>query len=154
MEQLSRRQLLLRGGLVAGGLALPASAWSAPPSLPMTVFHDPGCSCCMKWVEAMRSAGFTAVARKTADMAAVKLRLRVPGELASCHTSLVGTLVVEGHVPAEPIRRLIARRPAGIIGIAAPGMPRGSPGMEMPDGSVDPLNLTIFTATGAMRAFA
>lgn len=87
-------------------------------------------------------------------MTAVKRRLKVPEGLASCHTTLVGGMVVEGHVPAAAITRLLARRPRGVIGISAPGMPRGSPGMEMPDGSKDPLNLTLFDAGGRTRPFA
>lgn len=120
----------------------------------MVTYHDPGCGCCLKWVEAMRRAGFAVTVRESSDMAAVKQRLKVPAGLASCHTTIVGGLVVEGHVPADAIRRLVARRPAGVIGISAPGMPRGSPGMEMADGSRDPLNLTLFAANGRTRPFA
>ncbi|GAA4023847.1 hypothetical protein GCM10022280_25790 [Sphingomonas swuensis] len=119
----------------------------------MTTFRDPGCGCCHKWAAAMRKAGFTVNVRD-ADMGAVKQRLKVPEALASCHTTVVGGLVVEGHVPAAAIQRLLAARPKGVIGIAAPGMPRGSPGMEMPDGSRDPLNLTLFDAAGRSRPFA
>jgi hypothetical protein len=120
----------------------------------MVTWRDPGCGCCLKWVEAMQRAGFKVTVRETSDMAAVKRRLKVPDALASCHTTLVGGLVVEGHVPAGAISRLLARRPKGVIGLSAPGMPRGSPGMEMPDGSRDPLNLTLFDAAGRTRPFA
>ena len=108
----------------------------------------------MKWVEAMRRAGFAVTVRESGDMAAVKARLKVPDAVWSCHTTQVAGLVVEGHVPAQAIRTLLKRRPAGVIGIAAPGMPRGSPGMEMADGSKDPLNLTLFGAGGQTRPFA
>lgn len=148
---LNRRQLL---GLAATGIALtaaPALA-AAPPA--MTTWRSPTCGCCMKWVDAMRRAGFAVTVRETDDMAAVKNRLKVPGSVYSCHTTLVGGLVVEGHVPADTIRKLLARRPSGVIGIAAPGMPRGSPGMETADGSKDPLNLTLFTAAGKTRPYA
>jgi hypothetical protein len=147
---LNRRQLL---GLTATGaavLAVPAFA-AAPPA--MTTWRDPGCGCCTKWVDAMRKAGFAVTMRETSDMATVKSRLKVPASVQSCHTTVVGGLVVEGHVPAAVIRTLLARRPKGVLGIAAPGMPRGSPGMEMPDGSKDPLNLTLFDAVGNTRAF-
>lgn len=142
---LDRRHFL---GLTATGLAVtaaPALA-AAPPA--MTTWRDPGCGCCIKWVEAMRAAGFVVTVRETGDMNAVKARLKVPAALHSCHTTLVGGLVVEGHVPAGAVKALLRRKPAGVIGISAPGMPRGSPGMEMPDGSKDPLNLTLFSATG------
>jgi hypothetical protein len=138
----------------ASGLVLLSSTPSFAARRPaMMTWHNPGCGCCHKWADAMRSAGFTVTVRD-ADMSAVKKRLKVPDALASCHTTMVGGLVVEGHVPAAAITRLLARRPKGVIGIAAPGMPRGSPGMEMPDGSRDPLNLTLFDAAGGSRPFA
>jgi hypothetical protein len=148
----SRRHFLRAAAM--SGLALAAAPAFAAPRPAMITYHDPGCGCCLKWVEAMRRAGFAVTVRQSSDMAAVKRRLKVPDPLASCHTTLVGGLVVEGHVPAEAIRRLLVRRPAGVIGLSAPGMPRGSPGMEMPDGSRDPLNLTLFDAKGRTRPFA
>lgn len=148
---LNRRHLL---ALTATGLAIVAAPVlaAAPPA--MTTWRDPGCGCCLKWVEAMRRAGFAVTVRETTDMAAVKARLKVPAALLSCHTTLVGGLVVEGHVPAEAVRSLLKARPAGVIGIAAPGMPRGSPGMEIADGSKDPLNLTLFNAAGKIARYA
>jgi hypothetical protein len=154
MTQFSRRTFLGSGGGLAGVLLVGAGAALAAPRPSITTFHDPGCGCCLKWVEAMRRAGFAVSVRQSPDMAAVKKRLKVPDMLASCHTSLVGGLVVEGHVPAAAIRRLLASRPKGVIGVSAPGMPRGSPGMEMPDGSRDPLNLTLFDASGRTRPLA
>ena len=145
---LTRRHLL---GLTATGLALAAAPALAAKSPAMVTWRDPGCGCCTKWVDAMRKAGFAVTMRESQDMAAIKSRLKVPSSVASCHTTQVGGLVVEGHVPADAIRTLLARRPAGVIGIAAPGMPRGSPGMEMADGSKDPLNLTLFNAAGKTR---
>nr|WP_314445944.1 DUF411 domain-containing protein [uncultured Sphingomonas sp.] len=147
---LHRRQFL---GLTATGLALAAAPALAAPGPAMVTWRSPTCGCCIKWVEAMRKAGFAVTVRETNDMAAVKQRLKVPDAAASCHTTLVGGLVVEGHVPADAVRTLLARRPKGVIGIAAPGMPRGSPGMEMADGSKDPLNLTLFDAAGNTRRF-
>lgn len=149
---LSRRHFMRSAA--ASGLLLAAGPVLATPPRAMTTWHDPGCGCCLKWVDAMRRAGFQVTVRQTSDMLEVKRRLKVPDALASCHTTLIGGLVVEGHVPAAPIRTLLARRPRGVIGLAAPGMPRGSPGMEMPDGSKDPLNLTLFDAAGRMRPFA
>lgn len=147
----NRRQLL---GMTAGGLALagPPAFAAAPPA--MVTWRDPGCGCCIKWVEAMRRAGFVVTVRETQDIAAVKKRLKVPDALASCHTTLASGLVVEGHVPAAAIRALLTRKPKGVIGISAPGMPRGSPGMEVPGGAKDPLNLTLFDAAGRTRAYA
>jgi hypothetical protein len=152
MDPLIERRAFLR---TAAGTAvlLGAAPALAAPRTTISTFHDPGCGCCLKWADAMRKAGFAVTVRE-ADMRAVKQRLKVPQALASCHTTVVGGLVVEGHVPAPAIRRLLASRPRGVIGIAAPGMPRGSPGMEMPDGSRDPLNLTLFDAAGRSRPFA
>lgn len=149
---LSRRHFVRSAA--AGGVLLAAVPVLAAAKPAMVTWHDPGCGCCHRWADAMRRAGFTVTVRDTSDMAAVKKRLKVPEALASCHTTLVGGLVVEGHVPASAITRLLARRPKGIVGISAPGMPRGSPGMEMPDGSRDPLNLTLFDAAGKSRPFA
>jgi hypothetical protein len=149
---LSRRQFARAAA--SGVLLLTAGPALAAAKPAMVTWRDPGCGCCLKWVEAMQRAGFKVTVRETSDMAAVKRRLKVPDALASCHTTLVGGLVVEGHVPAGAISRLLARRPKGVIGLSAPGMPRGSPGMEMPDGSRDPLNLTLFDAAGRTRPFA
>jgi hypothetical protein len=150
-HELNRRRFLAACAVVGGAAAVPALAATKPA---MTTWRDPGCGCCLKWVEAMRRAGFTVTVRHSADMMAVKQRLKVPEALASCHTTTVGGLVIEGHVPAAAINRLLARRPKGVVGLSAPGMPRGSPGMEMPDGSKDPLNLTLFDAAGRTRPFA
>jgi hypothetical protein len=147
---LNRRQLL---GLTATGIAIAAAPALAAAPTPMTTYRSRTCGCCMKWVDAMRRAGFAVTVRESNDMAAVKQRLKVPEAVYSCHTTVVGGLVVEGHVPAQAVRTLLARKPKGVIGISAPGMPRGSPGMETADGAKDPLNLTLFDAAGKTRRF-
>lgn len=120
----------------------------------MTVYRDPGCGCCEQWVERARTAGYRVVVTDSADMPAIKRKLGVPAKLASCHTTTVGAYVVEGHVPLEAVRRLVERRPAGIRGIAVPGMPRGSPGMEMPDGTADAFSVMAFDTAGRISVFA
>lgn len=125
-----RRTLLAAGGgillaAVAGRAALGAEI-VAPV---VTVHKDPSCGCCDGWVAHLRLAGFRATVAEGSDVYAVKYRLGVPEELASCHTATVGGYTIEGHVPAHAIRRLLAERPA-ISGLAVPGMPTGSPGME------------------------
>ena len=147
---LNRRQML---GLTATTVALTAAPALAAAPTAMTTYRSPTCGCCMKWVDAMRRAGFAVTVRESDDMAAVKQRLKVPEAVYSCHTTVVGGLVVEGHVPAQAVRTLLARRPKGVIGISAPGMPRGSPGLETADGSKDPLNLTFFNAAGKTHRF-
>lgn len=85
---------------------------------------------------------------------AVKTRLRVPVALASCHTSEIAGYVVEGHVPPSDVMRLLAEHPKGIIGLAVPGMPAGSPGMEVPDSRRDPYFVLVFTGTRKSRVFS
>ncbi|WP_072395613.1 DUF411 domain-containing protein [Hyphomicrobium sp. CS1GBMeth3] len=96
---------------------------------PMMVFRDPNCACCHYWVEHLQAHGFTVTVHEAPNMKAVKTRLGVPAELGSCHTGEIGDYVIEGHVPAVAIQRLLAEKPKG-RGLAVPGMPIGSPGME------------------------
>jgi hypothetical protein len=115
----------------------PAQAAAAPgePSnaeLPVVyVYKTPTCGCCADWVTHIEQAGFRAEVQDLNDLRMIKERAGVPHQLESCHTSLVGDYVVEGHVPASTMRRMLLERPA-IAGIAVPGMPMGSPGMEGP----------------------
>lgn len=96
----------------------------------MTVYHDPQCGCCGKWVEHMQANGFEVEQVPTSDMNRVKQELGVPRELPSCHTAVVGDYVIEGHVPAGDVQRLLSEQPDA-RGLSVPGMPLGSPGMEV-----------------------
>ena len=102
---------------------------SAAHAATMTVYKSPSCGCCAKWVEHVEKHGHKVKVIPTEEMAAVKLRLKVPDALRSCHTTVVGGYVVEGHVPAADIKRLLAQKPRA-RGLAVAGMPMGSPGME------------------------
>lgn len=124
-----------------------------PGPTAMTVFKDPSCGCCSAWAAIARQAGYEVTEQDRSDMAQVKARLGVPDELASCHTALVGGYVIEGHVPMADIQRLLRQRPAALRGLAVPGMPRGSPGMEMPDGSADPFEVVAFDRAGKSRPY-
>jgi hypothetical protein len=95
----------------------------------VTVYRSPTCGCCEDWAEHLRANGFTVVVKDVEDMGEVKRRFSVPAPLQSCHTAMVDGYAVEGHVPASDIRRLLAERPKA-TGLAVPGMPIGSPGME------------------------
>lgn len=153
-----RRWLHLAGAFglagATGGLAAACSAAVAKP-VPMTVHKDPSCGCCTAWADRMRATDrFVARLVDEPDMAAVKARLRVPPELASCHTTEVAGYAIEGHVPAADIERLLAEKPAGVIGLAVPGMPAGSPGMETPDGRRDVYEVLAFRADGRAFVFA
>lgn len=165
---LSRRGTLA-GGLVLGGFLLVGCSpsggrsadggnVSADPAAStrkaaMTVYRDPSCGCCEAWATIAEQAGYQVSLLDDADMTAVKQRLGVPPQLASCHTTLVDGLVVEGHVPLDQVDRLLRERPAGIAGIAVPGMPLGSPGMEVPDGSVQPYQVIAFKRSGETSVY-
>ena len=128
-----------------------AAAESKPVSI--TVYKDPSCGCCTKWVTHLASNGFKPIARDRSDMDALKDSLGVPSALRSCHTAVLGKFVIEGHVPAADVKRLIASAPKGVLGLAVPGMPSGSPGMEVP-GQADRYDVVAFTAGGKTRVFA
>ncbi len=111
---------------MAAAMLLPASSWAAGAAI--TVHKDPNCGCCSGWVDHLQASGYAAKVIETADIDAVKKRLGVPADLAACHTAEVGGYIVEGHVPARAIAKLLAERPSA-KGLAVPGMPAGSPGM-------------------------
>lgn len=118
----------------------------------MTVYKSPSCGCCGKWVEHVERHGFKVTTVPTADMMAVKKKLGVPEALASCHTTKVGNYVVEGHVPAADIKRLLATKPK-VRGIAVAGMPMGSPGMEHGNHR-EPYATMSFDPSGKAKVFA
>ena len=131
--------------LLAAGTAAQAATY--------TMYRDPSCGCCVEWAEHVRE-GMAAEVITTdhPDMASLKDELGVPEALRSCHTMEVGGYVIEGHVPAADIARLLEERPAGVRGLAVPGMPVGSPGMEM-GGRTQPYQVVAF-GDGGMRVFA
>ena len=125
-----------------------------PAALPLVVVHkSASCGCCHLWVDHMRKAGFTVEVRDTDDLNTVKERVGVPLGKGSCHTAEVDGYFIEGQVPAADVKRLLAMRPAA-KGLVLPGMPAGSPGMEMPDGRVDPYTVELVGRDGNTRTFA
>lgn len=127
---------------------LPTWRAFAAATLPKVVVHkDPNCGCCGAWVEHLRQAGFTVDVVETSAINRVKARLGVPNDLASCHTAEIDGYIVEGHVPAASIKRLLDERPAA-KGLAVPGMPIGSPGMEVPDTPPDEYTVMLFGPSG------
>ncbi|MBK9978146.1 MAG: DUF411 domain-containing protein [Gemmatimonadetes bacterium] len=132
----------------------PLSAPSGAKTV-IQVYKSPTCGCCTSWVEHIRDSGFQAEVIDVTDVALQqrKSKLGVGPRLASCHTAIVNGYVVEGHVPAADIKRMLSEKPA-IIGIAAPGMPVGSPGMEVPGGRKDTYDVVAFSKGGATRVFA
>lgn len=128
------RRIFLVGTLGVAGSALIGSA-NAQAGLPkITIQKDPWCGCCTGWARHLALAGFPVEVIEIEEMEAVKDSLLVPGDLRSCHTATVGGYVIEGHVPAEAVIALLEQRPQ-IRGLAVPGMPSGSPGMDGPEGS-------------------
>jgi hypothetical protein len=155
---LTRRAWIARMATTAlGGAAmtalLPHVAASAPAPTSITVYKDPSCGCCTKWVDHLRANGFAPEVHDRSDMDALKDSLGVPAKLRSCHTAVVGKFVIEGHVPAADVKRLLSTKPAKTVGVAVPGMPAGSPGMEM-GARVDRYDVIAFAPGGATRVFA
>ena len=129
------------------GAALPGAALP-----PMTVYKDPNCGCCTEWVSHVRKAGFVVTVRDTADMSSVKASFGVPSALESCHTARVGAYAIEGHVPADLIQKLLREQPVA-RGLAVPGMPMGSPGMEQ-GSQKDAYDVVLFDKAGKTRVYA
>ncbi|MBX3174055.1 MAG: DUF411 domain-containing protein [Gemmatimonadaceae bacterium] len=164
-HRFDRRDFLRAGATALGGVALGALAGRAlgaqqgtapgAQALPtMTVYKSPSCGCCGAWVDHAKSNGFTVRTVNTEDLATVKRELGVPARLASCHTVVVGSYIIEGHVPAGDVKRLLTEK-AKVRGLAVPGMPIGSPGMEQgPPSGYERYDVLAFETSGAVRVFA
>jgi hypothetical protein len=140
----SRLRFVISATLMLVGTAANAAS--------MTVMISASCGCCAKWVEHVRLHGFDVKVVNVDDVIAVKVKAGIPQKLASCHTTMVGGYVVEGHVPAADIKKLLAQKPKA-KGIAVPGMPMGSPGMEHDDQEQSYQTLLI-KADGSTSVFA
>jgi hypothetical protein len=150
---INRRTMLY---LAAGAAAAPLFAREAlAQANSITMWRDPGCGCCVEWAKRMEAAfGAKVNVVNSPNMAAVKSARGVPDNLRSCHTAMVRGVVVEGHVPPEDIKRLIAQRPKGIIGLAVPGMPAGSPGMDVGHNHKQRYQVFAFGPGGRRAVFA
>lgn len=155
LVQATRRWLLIGTG--ASGLALLGGMWlrRADRQTTMTIYRSATCACCAAWVTYIEKAGFLSQVIILDDdaLAANKRALGVPDTLASCHTAVSGDYVLEGHVPVPAILKLLDERPAG-QGLAVPGMPSGSPGMEVPGQSADAFDVLLFQRDGTSAIFA
>ncbi|HEX9084664.1 MAG TPA: DUF411 domain-containing protein [Gemmatimonadaceae bacterium] len=133
MKRPTLRTMALAVSFVALALTTAAARISSPEPAAkkpvITVYKDPGCGCCKSWIEHLIKHGYRVDAKDTPDMTEIKRTLGVPTGLAACHTAIVNGYLIEGHVPAADIDRLLAQKPK-IAGLAVPGMPAGSPGME------------------------
>lgn len=147
MLAITRRALL--GGFAAAGALTPLRVQAAST---MVVNKDPSCGCCSGWVEHVNAAGFETRVVEMSDLSALKSRLSIPSALSSCHTAEIDGYVIEGHVPSSAIRRLLSQRPTA-VGLAVPGMPVGSPGMEVPGAADEAYNVVLFGPSG-QRVYA
>ena len=145
-----RRALLL--GMVALG-AIPTAALAKPQPVAVQIWKDPHCGCCKDWIEHLEHHGFTATVIDRGNNAA-RARLGMPQKCASCHTALVQGYVIEGHVPASDIRRLLKEKPQA-LGLAVPEMPIGSPGMDGPAyaGRRDAYQVLLIQQDGSAKVF-
>ena len=147
------RVLLTTLGAATLGYSKFGSASS--PAEVVTVWKTPSCGCCKDWVIHLRKEGFNVVTNDVNDTAPIRQKLGLPAKFGSCHTAQVGGYVLEGHVPAQEVKRLLREKPVA-IGLAVPGMPVGSPGMEMPGemlGVRDAFDVLLVTADGNSRVY-
>ncbi len=147
----ARRTFLatLAGALASFALAAQATPGASPV---VEVFKNPSCGCCGAWVEHLQAAGFKVQVNEVPDTAATRRQLGMPEKFGSCHTARVAGYLLEGHVPAQDVKRLLASRPQA-LGLAVPGMPVGSPGME-DGGRRDAYQVLLIDRSGQARVFA
>ena len=143
-------------GSLAGIVTLlwrPSAALAQGPTVFAEVWKSPTCGCCKDWITHLEANGFKVKVHDVGNTAA-RARLKIPAKLGSCHTALVGRYAVEGHVPAADIKRLLNERPDA-IGLAVPGMPHGSPGMDGPayGNRQDPYDVLLIAQDGSTRVF-
>ncbi len=153
IKPFSQRWQVVVVGVLLLILLAACSSGSGGEKPTVMVYKSPTCGCCGAWADHLRANGFRVQEQNVSDIMAVKAKYGVPSELTSCHTAIVDGYVVEGHVPANEVQRLLTERPK-IKGIAVPGMPVGSPGMEVPGMSPEPFNVVAFDAEGNTSVFA
>ena len=151
---MTRRRAML--GSMAGIVSLlwrPSAALAQGPTVFAEVWKSPTCGCCKDWITHLEANGFRVKVHDVGNTAA-RARLKIPAKLGSCHTALVGRYAIEGHVPAADIKRLLKERPDA-IGLAVPGMPHGSPGMDGPayGNRQDPYDVLLIAQDGSTRVF-
>lgn len=150
---MNRRRALASLLGTAGSLAIPAVLQAQGPAVLVEVWKSPTCGCCKDWVTHLEADGFRVKVNDVGNTAA-RARMMVPAKFGSCHTAWVGGYAIEGHVSATDIRRLLKQRPDA-IGLAVPGMPLGSPGMDGPayDNRQDPYDVLLITTNGSTQTF-
>ena len=148
--EMKRRTILFAAVTMVPVAALPSAAKTALPRI--EVYKGPNCGCCGAWVDHLLGAGFPVKVIEVSDPGAVRKRHGIPDQYGSCHTGVVAGYALEGHVPADDVKRLLAQKPLG-AGLAVPGMPVGSPGMEV-GARKDPFKVLFIDKAGASSIFA
>jgi hypothetical protein len=148
---LSRRSLLQRFATAAGSAVIWRASTHAQATTPIVVYKDPGCDCCEAWITHMKASGFTATVTNTTDVNAIKRKRGIAEKLWSCHTAIVGAYVIEGHVPAGDVRKLLSKKTKGIVGLTIPGMPASAPGMDTKP--FQPFKVLTFDGDGNTTVF-
>ena len=150
----SRREWLRTAALGAAGVLITRRAFAERTSAPIaiTVYKTPTCGCCKEWVAHLAKNGFAPTVHDLDDLTQIRSSLGLPRALESCHTAVIGRYVIEGHVPADLIKKLVRESPTTIVGLAVPGMVQGSPGMET--GPKEPYDVIAFTRDGKTSVYA
>lgn len=149
---MNRREFVRRtvsAGLIVG--AMPRMARAMAP-IAMTVYKSPSCGCCKEWIKHVEANGFACKIIHMDDVTPIKRTSGVPKNMESCHTALVGPYVIEGHVPADLIKKILTEKPK-LLGLSVPGMPLGAPGMET-SGPAQPYKVMVFMKDGSSRLYA
>jgi hypothetical protein len=147
---MNRKTLLSLAAAVASATLLPSFAKDSLPQV--EVFKNPDCGCCNAWVDHLKAAGFPVKVHETPDTSTVRKRHGIPDQFGSCHTAVAGGYALEGHVPAADVKRLLTRKPSA-AGLSVPGMPAGSPGMEV-GSRKDPFQVLLIDKAGRSSVFA
>ncbi len=152
---MKKMKLVLMGlGIILAGAFYQMKTSSSVQAKEITVYHSPTCGCCKKWISHLEKNGFIANAVVVDDVTPLKDKFNVPRNLSSCHTAVVDGYVIEGHVPASAINKLLTEKPSKVDGISVPGMPMGSPGMEGPyQESYEVVTFKQGAATGTFLRF-
>jgi hypothetical protein len=155
-SSIARRDFLRLGAGAAALTLVPGSllARAGTAELPlMTIYKSETCVCCEKWVDHVKAAGFKTAVHDRDPIDPLKDELKIPRHVRSCHTAQVGGYLVEGHVPAADVKRLLKEKPK-VMGLAVPGMPIGTPGMDQPGVPAEPYHVVAFQHTGATTVYA
>lgn len=144
---------VLAGALLAALVSVSGPALAQRQGPTVQVYKSPTCGCCANWVKHLQQHGFATQVTEIEDVGAIKAKHGVPARAQSCHTAIVAGYVLEGHVPAADVQRLLKEKPA-VVGLAVPGMPIGSPGMEVPNVNPQRYDVLTFDKQGQLKVFA